>query len=95
MTHKPEWLQLHNAELENELESVREEANRRIGQLEAAGLEQAQAAQQQGQELQARRREVATLETKLHTRTGVLADHSEKAKQLQQVRPTSCATTAI
>ena len=78
-------LQLRNAELEAELDNVRDEANRRINELEAGNQEQARAAQQQGQELQARRREVATLEAKLQSRSGVLADHSERAKQLQQV----------
>ena len=78
-------LQLRNAELEAELDNLREEANRRINELEAGNQEQARAAQQQGQELQARRREVATLEAKLQSRSGVLADHSERAKQLQQV----------
>lgn len=80
-------LQLRNAELEAELDALREEANRRIRELEGGNQEQAQAAQQQGQELQARRREVATLEAKLQSRSGVLADHSERAKQLQQVGP--------
>lgn len=84
-------LQLHNAELEGELDRVREEANRQISELEAGNQEQALAAQQQGQELQARRREVATLEAKLHSRSGVLAGHSERAKQLQQVCCAMCA----
>lgn len=78
-------LQLRNAELEAELDNVRDEANRRINELEAGNQEQAHAAQQQGQELQARRREVATLEAKLQSRSGVLADHSERVQQLQQV----------
>ena len=87
-------LQLRNAELEAELDALRDEANRRIRELEGGNQEQAQAAQQQGQELQARRREVTTLEAKLQSRSGVLADHSERAKQLQQVGPLLLATYA-
>lgn len=78
-------MQLHSAELEAELDSIRDEANSRISQLDAANKEQARLAQQHTSELQSRRKEVADLEAKLHSRSGVLADHSERAKQLQQV----------
>ena len=80
---------MHNAELEAELDSVRDEANSRISQLDAANKEHARLAQQHMSELQLRRKEVTELEAKLHSRSGVLADHSERAKQLQQVCCTS------
>lgn len=78
-------LQLHSAELEAELDSVREEANSRISQLEAAHQDQARLAQHHTSELTTRRKEIEDLQAKLHSRSGVLADHSERAKQLQQV----------
>ena len=79
-------VQVRSAEVEAELDSVREEANRRIIQLDSANEEQAGLLQQQEAELQARRKQVADLEGKLHSRSGALADHSQRAKQLQQVR---------
>ncbi|KAL0041863.1 hypothetical protein WJX79_007162 [Trebouxia sp. C0005] len=82
-------LQLHSAELEAELDSVREEANSRISQLEAAHQDQARLAQHHTSELTTRRKEIEDLQAKLHSRSGVLADHSERAKQLQQERDDS------
>ena len=76
---------MHSAELEAELDSVREEANSRISQLEAAHQDQARLAQHHTSELTTRRKEIEDLQAKLHSRSGVLADHSERAKQLQQV----------
>lgn len=78
-------VQVRSAEVEAELDSVREEANRRISQLEGANQEQARLLQQHDSEAQGRRKQVADLEGKLHSRAGALADHSERAKQLQQV----------
>ena len=78
-------LQVQGAELEAELDSVREEANSRISQLEESTKEQTRTGQQQQSELQTRRKEVADLQAKLQNRSGALADHSERAKQLQQV----------
>ena len=51
------------------MDSVREEANSRINQLEESTKEQTR----------------TDLQAKLHNRSGALADHSERAKQLQQV----------
>ncbi len=76
---------MHSAELEAELDSVREEANSRISQLEGAHQDQARLAQHHTSELTTRRKEIEDLQAKLHSRSGVLADHSERAKQLQQV----------
>ena len=76
---------MHSAELEAELDSVREEANSRINQLEGAHQDQARLAQHHTSELTTRRKEIEDLQAKLHSRSGVLADHSERAKQLQQV----------
>ena len=78
-------VQVRSAELEAELDSVREEANSRISQLDGVNQEQALLLAQHGSELQGKRKQVADLEGKLHTRSGALADHSERAKQLQQV----------
>lgn len=80
-------MQVRSAELEAELDSVREEANSRISQLDSANQEQAGLLHQHESELQSRRKQVADLEGKLHSRSGALADHSERAKQLQQVCP--------
>lgn len=77
---------MRTSELEAELDSVRDEANRRIRQLEAAHQEQAALLHQHQAELLSRRKQVADLEGKLQTRSGALADHSQRAKQLQQVR---------
>ena len=71
-------MQVRSSELEAELDSVRDEANRRISQLDSAN-------QQQQSELHSRCKQMADLEGKLHSRSGALADHSERAKQLQQV----------
>ncbi len=76
---------MHSAELEAELDSVREEANSRISQLEGTHQDQARLAQHHTSELTTRRKEIEDLQAKLHSRSGVLADHSERAKQLQQV----------
>lgn len=78
-------MQVRSSELEAELDSVRDEANRRISQLDSANQEQASLLQQHQSELHSRRKQVADLEGKLHSRSGALADHSERAKQLQQV----------
>ena len=78
-------MQVRSSELESELDSVRDEANRRISQLDSANQEQASLLQQHQSELHTRRKQVADLEAKLHSRSGALADHSERAKQLQQV----------
>ena len=78
-------MQVRSSELEAELDSVREEANRRLSQLDSANQEQAVLLQQHQDELLSRRKQVADLEGKLHSRSGALADHSERAKQLQQV----------
>lgn len=83
-------LQLHSAELGAELDSVRDEANSRISQLEAANQDQGRLAQHHNSELTSSRKRITELEAKLHSRSGVLADHSERAKQLQQVSPCSC-----
>lgn len=78
--------QVRSSELEAELDSVRDEANRRIRQLDSANQEQAALLQQQEAELLSRRKQAADLEGKLQSRSGALADHSQRAKQLQQVR---------
>ena len=78
-------VQIRSSELEAELDSVRDEANRRIRQLDAANQEQAALLQQLEAELLSRRKQQADLEGKLQTRSGALADHSQRAKQLQQV----------
>lgn len=78
-------MQVRSSDLEAELDSVRDEANRRISQLDSANQEQAALLQQHQSELHSRRKQVADLEGKLHSRSGALADHSERAKQLQQV----------
>ena len=78
-------VQVRSAEVEAELDAVREEANSRISQLEGANQEQTRLLQQHQSEAQGRRKQVADLEGKLHSRAGALADHSERAKQLQQV----------
>ena len=58
--------QVRGAELEAELDSVREEANSRNSQLEESTKEQTRTGQQQQSELQTRRKEVADLQAKLH-----------------------------
>lgn len=78
-------MQVRSSDLEAELDGVRDEANRHIGQLDSANQEQAALLQQHESELHSRRKQVADLEGKLHSRSGALADHSERAKQLQQV----------
>ena len=78
-------MQVRSSELEAELDSVREEANRRLTQLDSANQEQAALLQQHQADLHSRHKQVADLEGKLHSRSGALADHSERAKQLQQV----------
>lgn len=83
-------MQVRSSDLEAELDGVRDEANRRIGQLDSANQEQAALLQQHESELHSRRKQVADLEGKLHSRSGALADHSERAKQLQQV-PLLCS----